>query len=136
MSAINTYYSVLIYYTVPSISCEKVKELIFFCSYVLFTVIHYASGGTNEDGDRYIYNVLDWSKPGKKKIPVNNLLWYKIHLSFSVGTAVLWSILGLAGGIVAHFINCGLHQLRVFIHGKTSSNVVEPVGNEEVFSIS
>ncbi|CAG0887997.1 unnamed protein product [Cyprideis torosa] len=35
------------------------------CLYLLFTIIYYAAGGTDADGETAIYNVLDWAKPGE-----------------------------------------------------------------------
>ncbi len=32
--------------------------------YILFSLIYYAAGGTDETGNPYIYDVLDWSDPG------------------------------------------------------------------------
>ena len=34
-----------------------------FFSYGTFSYVYYAMGGVNEDGNRFIYSVLDWSKP-------------------------------------------------------------------------
>lgn len=48
--------------------------------YVLFSLIYYAAGGTNEDGDRFIYSILDWSKPG-------------LAIAFVIGGAVLFAII-------------------------------------------
>merc|ERR1719480_398011 len=36
------------------------------CLYVLFTIVYFAAGGTNDDGVRpYIYEALNWSEPEK-----------------------------------------------------------------------
>ena len=32
--------------------------------YIIFSVIYWAAGGTDLDGNPYIYGILDWNKPG------------------------------------------------------------------------
>ncbi|XP_061168113.1 protein rolling stone-like [Saccostrea echinata] len=38
--------------------------VVFGVTYVIFTVIYYAAGGTNHQNKSYIYSVLDWDDPG------------------------------------------------------------------------
>lgn len=63
--------------------------------YVIFSVIYYAAGGVDDVGNHYIYNVLDWSKPGT-----------------TVG--VVAGVLLLA--VVAHLAMFLLHKLRALVY--------------------
>ncbi|KAK6993497.1 protein rolling stone [Biomphalaria glabrata] len=42
-----------------------VYPVIFGVAYTLFSAIYYSMDGTNQTGDRYIYSVLDWSRPDR-----------------------------------------------------------------------
>jgi hypothetical protein len=71
-----------------------------FCLGVVYTVfgyVFYAAGGSDRSGNRYVYDVIDWSKPGTA-IVVN------------VGVFVLM--------FVVHFAVFWIHHLRIFIHRK------------------
>lgn len=60
--------------------------------YTLFSAIYYTLGGTNQNGDAYIYSVLDWSKPGRTLavsslsnfvfIPMVHIFMWALNLSF------------------------------------------------------
>lgn len=65
--------------------------------YALFTVIYYLAEGRDSDGNRYIYDVIDWSEPGR---------------TFGV---VVGCLVGLC---VVYLVVYGLYKLRVFIYNR------------------
>lgn len=57
--------------------------------YVIFSVIYWAAGGVDFEGNSYIYAVLDWNKPGDTLIfcllgaigaLVIQVLWWFVHI--------------------------------------------------------
>lgn len=68
--------------------------------YLLFTVIYYFAGGEDGRGNRFIYPVLDWSKP----VPA---------LITTAGTIVL--------GIIAHILVFLIEEGRTRLHSKLYS---------------
>lgn len=73
----------------------------FVMCYSVFSVIFYASGGTNEEGQVYIYkNLLDWRKPESSTLSCLAALLYII---------------------IVHTICWGLYKFRVWIHFKCVS---------------
>ncbi|KAJ8301965.1 hypothetical protein KUTeg_020952 [Tegillarca granosa] len=73
-------------------------SVIYGAVYIVFSGIYYGAGGTNENGNPYIYSVIDWRKPG---------------------TAVLYSIVVvfIALPVVHMFLYC-VYLLRILIHRK------------------
>lgn len=63
--------------------------------YIIFTIIYYFTGGLDPQGKHYIYNVLNWSEPGKAAL-------------VTFGIAVLL--------IVLHIVTCIIQKLRHRIH--------------------
>lgn len=41
-----------------------IHSIIFGLIFILFTVIYYFEGGTDDQGNRYIYDLLNWNDPG------------------------------------------------------------------------
>ena len=73
-------------------------SVIFGMIYALFTVFYYWAGGTNHNGNPYVYTVLDWRKPG---------------------SAILYCALVFFVFVpVTHLILYGIHRLKVFIYEK------------------
>ncbi|XP_012160364.1 protein rolling stone isoform X1 [Ceratitis capitata] len=68
--------------------------------YAVFTLIYYYAGGVDIYGNPYIYEILDWSKPGAATLTV-------------FGTFVLTFIFGC--------IHFGLYKLKRFIYNKRSN---------------
>ncbi|CRK87908.1 CLUMA_CG001695, isoform A [Clunio marinus] len=65
--------------------------------YMIFTIIYYFAGGVDAQGNRYIYDVLDWSNPGSAALT-------------SIGTVIL--------AIFLHVIVCLIQTARRRIHKK------------------
>ncbi|XP_054745127.1 protein rolling stone-like isoform X2 [Anastrepha obliqua] len=68
--------------------------------YLIFSVIYYYAGGVDPFGNRFIYEILDWSKPG---------------------TATLTFIGALVLTFVFSCIHFGLYKLRTFIYRQRRS---------------
>ncbi|XP_063928199.1 protein rolling stone-like isoform X4 [Zophobas morio] len=71
--------------------------IVFGICYALFSVIFYAAGGISREGKVFIYNILDWSKPG-------------------ITSAVCIAVLGFL--VIVHIICWALHKLRLWISSK------------------
>ena len=70
--------------------------------YMLFTVVYWRSGGTNTDGDSYIYPIIDYkAKP--------------------YAAVVLIITYGLVGLPVSQLLTFGLFKLRCYLHSLRSS---------------
>eukprot|EP00095_Tigriopus_kingsejongensis_P005529 maker-scaffold282_size228295-snap-gene-1.24 protein:Tk05529 transcript:maker-scaffold282_size228295-snap-gene-1.24-mRNA-1 annotation:"hypothetical protein DAPPUDRAFT_306029" len=69
--------------------------------YVLFSLIYFWAGGTDAEGNGYIYSVLDWSNPG-------------LSIGVVCGAAV--------GIVVVHALIFGLYKLRVFCSGPSTDS--------------
>lgn len=65
--------------------------------YLIFTIIYYFAGGVDALGNRYIYHVIDWSRPVSAT-------------SVSLGVAVL--------AIFLHIIACLIQKLRYRLYKK------------------
>lgn len=70
-------------------------------TYLIFTLIYYAAGGVDKNGNNYIYKILNWENPGPTMIIV-------------VGVIVL--------AILLHFAACFLQFCRVKLHKLISRN--------------
>ncbi|CAB4004808.1 Hypothetical predicted protein [Paramuricea clavata] len=77
--------------------------MIFAVVYSLFTVIFWAAGGVNVDGDSYIYKVLDYENSDPAQV-----------------SAVLLGIVFVASPILQTIL-FALYQLRCFLHRKKGS---------------
>ncbi|TRY63968.1 hypothetical protein TCAL_11164 [Tigriopus californicus] len=82
--------------------------------HVYVPLIYYFAGGTNANGDPWIYVVLDWSKPGP-----------------SIGVVALAAV----GLIVIHALVFGAYKLRVWIWNRCF-NVDDQNSERQGFSIS
>ncbi|KAK3102035.1 hypothetical protein FSP39_008269 [Pinctada imbricata] len=76
--------------------------VIYAITYVLFTLIYYLAGGTNEDGKPYVYSTIDWRDTG-----------------FTVGLSLAVTFVAMP---VVHTIFWALYKLRVFLFSKCSRN--------------
>lgn len=58
------------------------QPLVFATTYMLFSVIYHAAGGTDQKGNAYIYPVVNWSEPGTTVLVVfiTGLLLVVLHL--------------------------------------------------------
>ncbi|XP_058059006.1 protein rolling stone-like [Anopheles bellator] len=74
-----------------------VQPIAFGLIYCTFSVIYHAAGGTDLFGRPYIYNVLDWSEPGKAMVTV-------------VGTILL--------AMLVHILMFAIYKLRVKIYSR------------------
>ncbi|CAL1528248.1 unnamed protein product [Lymnaea stagnalis] len=60
--------------------------------YTIFSAVYYCLDGTNQNGDSFIYSILDWSKPGRTLaisslsnfifIPVVHLMMWALNVGF------------------------------------------------------
>ena len=73
-------------------------SVIFALIYALFTVFYYLAGGTNHNGNPYVYPVLDWRKPG-------SAILYCLPVCFVLVPVV-------------HLILYGIHRLKLFTYEK------------------
>ena len=58
-------------------------------SYLVFNIIYFAAGGRRQDGQDYVYPVLDWNRPG---------------------TALLWAVVSMVGIVGIHFVVYGMFR--------------------------
>jgi hypothetical protein len=65
--------------------------------YTIFGVVFYVTGATDRRGNRYIYNILDWSKP-------------RSAIVVTLGVFVLMAAM--------HVFVFWIHHLRMFVHRK------------------
>jgi hypothetical protein len=65
--------------------------------YTIFGVIFYVAGATDRRGNRYVYDILDWSKP-------------RTAVVVTVGVFVLMTAM--------HVFVFWIHHLRMFVHRK------------------
>ena len=86
--------------SIPVRILHVLYAMIFAVVYSLFTVIFWAAGGVNVDGDPYIYKVLDYENGDPAQV-----------------SAVLLGIVFVASPIL-QFILFALYQLRCFLHKK------------------
>lgn len=73
--------------------------------FLVFSVVFFAAGGTDSQGNRYIYFVLDWSKPDGAAVT-------------SVGTVLL--------AVAVHTALFAVQKLRVFVHNRCAGKQVRP----------
>ena len=77
--------------------------LLIMVDYIIFTVIYWAAGGVDYNGNHYIYPVLNWDKPEDSAIFV---------------------VVGAVAGLVLYVVLWGVHLLRdrflAAVHGHTS----------------
>ncbi|EFA11216.1 protein rolling stone [Tribolium castaneum] len=71
--------------------------VVFGICYAVFSVIFYAAGGISREGQVYIYNILDWRKPG---------------------TTTVICLAVLAFIVIVHISCWGLHKFRIWTHSK------------------
>ncbi|XP_055593397.1 protein rolling stone [Uranotaenia lowii] len=71
------------------------QPICFGLFYCFFSVIYFLCGGTNIKGNPYIYNVLDWNKPGAAMITV-------------VGTIIL--------AVIVHVLMFFVYKLRTVMY--------------------
>lgn len=82
--------------SIPVQLFHVIYAMLYGVLYVLFTVVYWSFGGTNDSGDRFIYPILDYShKP--------------------VAATVLIVLYGLLGLPVAQLIHFGLFKLRCYL---------------------
>ena len=85
--------------------------------YAVFSAIYWAAGGVDSEGNRYIYNILDWDKPNSSVIfltgglvavfPLHSVVW-SLHLlrdsvcrrAVKTSNAIRSTGLGLSTGYV------------------------------------
>ena len=72
-------------------------SILYASAYTVFTVVYWKAGGTNPEGQPYVYSVLDWrSNPG---------------------TAALYStLLGVVGGVVTWLSLYGLYRIKLLVY--------------------
>ncbi|KAG5670109.1 hypothetical protein PVAND_000392 [Polypedilum vanderplanki] len=63
--------------------------------YLIFSIIYYVSGGTDINGNDYIYSILNWNKAGQT-------------------TGIVFAVIALA--IILHCVAVGLHFGRAKLH--------------------
>ena len=82
------YHSLLMLHNTQHIyNCTHYSTPIF--SYTFFTYIYYEAGGTNELGDRWVYEPLDWSKPAQAGIVTAGAVVGIVLIHFSLYTIYL-----------------------------------------------
>ena len=69
--------------------CWVKTKLLYLHSYLVFNLVYFALGGRRQDGQHYIYPVLDWSHPG---------------------TALMWAAVALIGIVLIHVIVYGMYR--------------------------
>lgn len=78
--------------------------------YLIFTIIYYFAGGLDPLGRHYIYNVIDWSRPGRAA-------------SVSLGVLIL--------AIFLHIIMCLIQKLRHRLHKKCFKKNLVVINNPQ-----
>lgn len=81
--------------SIPVQLLHVVYAMLYASAYCLFTVLYWFLGGTGEFGERYIYPILDYSKPGEAVVMI-----------------VLYGFVGLP---VTQLIHFGLFKLRCYL---------------------
>ncbi|XP_068916637.1 protein rolling stone-like isoform X2 [Tenebrio molitor] len=83
--------------------------IVFGICYAVFSVIYYAAGGISKENKVYIYNILDWRKPGRT-------------------TLVCFGVLGFI--VVLHVVVWGLHKFRMWIHSRRATEERDGMGGK------
>lgn len=78
--------------------------LLFGIFYLLFGIFYYAARGTDEHGNRYIYNIIDWGNPGPT-------LMYVVGIFFVI--------------LIIHMFVYTLHWLRLKLHRCCSKDMLD-----------
>ena len=93
MHALNSLYIVFSVATMAApIRLKHIYQpVLFMLIYAAFTIIYWIAGGTDEEGNPYIYPHMHWSQ---------------------YGTALTYSAITVAGVILAHLIVWGIYKLR------------------------
>ncbi len=98
--AINSIYTVInLFITrIPIRVLHFYQTIIYAIIYVIFSVIYDVTGGTDPEGERYIYKLLDWTSDLEKAALYSGMIGL-------VGMPVMW--------IIVHVI----YKLRLFLYG-------------------
>ncbi|XP_059150216.1 protein rolling stone-like [Physella acuta] len=83
--------------------------------YTLFSAIYYCMDGTNQNGDRYIYSILDWSKPGRTLVvsSLSNFIFIPLVHVF------MWALCSGFQKLYDRFRN------RVIVYDQSLTNTME-----------
>ncbi|RZB39840.1 hypothetical protein BDFB_000206 [Asbolus verrucosus] len=84
--------------------------IVFGICYAVFSVIFYAAGGISREGQVYIYNILDWRKPG-------------------LTTIICVAVLGFI--VVVHIVCWGLYKFRMWLHSKYKKRESDGLNDEK-----
>lgn len=85
----------------PMYFLHVIHSLIAGIIYLIFSLIYYGAGGTDNYGNNYIYKILDWNKPGATSVIV---------------------ILVAIFIIILHIIACTIQILRFKFHKLLTKN--------------
>lgn len=85
----------------PMYFFHVIHSLVVGLIYLIFSLIYYGAGGTDNYGNNYIYKILDWNKPGSTMIIV---------------------ILVVILAVILHAVACIIHILRYKLHKILTKN--------------
>ena len=95
---------------VPVNALHVVFPIGFGTAYAVFSGIFYSAHGTDAAGNRYVYSVLDWSKPGR---------------------AFGFVVVSFIAAVILHACVYGLYRLRAWILSRIQRSAVTQANSQE-----